>query len=242
MQSAWIVCFLLLCTLLPRQAAGDLVTIDAAKDNTLFETSSDYTSNGIGEGIFSGATFSDGLRRGLVAFDIASVVPAGATITSVLLEMNVSRSLAGVHSSALHRLTSDWGEADSNSNVSGGGMGAPASPGDATWMHTFFDTQDWTTAGGDFVATASASIDIDDNGPVVWGSTPQMVADVQGWLDAPETNFGWIIRTQEGTLGSAKRFDSREISEPSLRPVLRVEYAGTAVRWTTWSATKALFR
>ena len=39
----------------------------------------------------------------------------------------------------------------------GEGDGAPATPNDATWRHRFFDSVFWTTQGGDFSATVSAS-------------------------------------------------------------------------------------
>jgi len=35
--------------------------------------------------------------------------------------------------------------------------GDDAAPGDATWIHTFYDTEDWDSPGGDFVASPSAS-------------------------------------------------------------------------------------
>ena len=52
-----------------------------------------------------------------------------------------------------------------------------------------------------------------------------MAADVQGWLDAPETNFGWgLIAADESVFSSAKQLDSRENQNPSLQPVLSVEF------------------
>src|SRR5262249_3123121 len=57
----------------------------------------------------------------------------------------------------------------------------------------------------------------------VWSSTPQLVADAQDWLNQPATNFGWCLKTNEQE-ASAKRFDSREHPEPTLRPQLTVEF------------------
>ena len=45
---------------------------------------------------------------------------------------------------------------------------------------------------------------------VTWGSTAQMVADVQSWLDTPATNFGWMLRGPESGSSSVKKFGSRE--------------------------------
>lgn len=223
-------------------AAAEQAFLEAARDNTLFEDTSSYRSNGIGDGLFSGLTVNDELRRALIAFDIATAVPAGSQITDVQLQLNMSQQRNGPHTSALHRVTSDWGEGNSNSTERGGGMGAPAAPNDATWAHTFYDTAQWTTVGGDFVAQSSASVAINGDGLVTWGSTAQMVADVQLWLDTPDSNFGWIVLTDEQTPGSAKRFDSREHLGLNTQPLLVVTYVGTAVDSDTWSAIKGLFR
>lgn len=87
-------------------------------------------------------------------------------------------------------------------------------------MHTFFNTQLWDTAGGDFGAQASGSVDVAGNGDYVWQSAG-MVADVQRWVDNRESNFGWLLRGDENTVGSAKRFGSRESDSP---PVLLIQF------------------
>jgi hypothetical protein len=51
-----------------------------------------------------------------------------------------------------------------------------------------------------------------------------MRADVQSWLDEPGTNFGWLLRGNEATLSTAKRFDSRENPILANQPVLVVDY------------------
>ena len=48
-----------------------------------------------------------------------------------------------------------------------------------------------------------------------------MVADVQGWLDNPASNFGWLMLGDESTNLTAKRFDTRESTSP---PVLAITY------------------
>ena len=50
-----------------------------------------------------------------------------------------------------------------------------------------------------------------------------MVADVQGWLDNPASNFGWLMLGDESTNLTAKRFDTRESTSP---PVLAITYIG----------------
>lgn len=200
------------------------VEITASKDNTLYENASGSYSNGSGAGFFAGQNNHGEVRRGLVAFDIAGNLPAGASIQSATLQLNMSRALSGVFSVALHRAQADWGEGASVAFGEEGG-GGTAATGDATWIHTFFNTQLWANAGGDFAAAASATQTIAGNlGFYNWGSTPEMVADVQAWLDTPEENFGWLLLGDEERNASAKRFDSRENPVSENRPVLKIVY------------------
>lgn len=208
-------------------AHGDVAQLGAAKDNTLYENAAGSLSNGVGSHFFAGHTgiITNVVRRGLIAFDVAADIPAGSTIHSATLTLNMSMTSSGAQPVALHRVLSDWGEGLSNA-VGGEGGGALALSGDATWQHTFFSTSFWATDGGDFAAASSASISI---GGVVgfysWGSTANMVADVQMWLDNPPANFGWLLRGNESTLSTAKRFDSKDNLLASVHPVLVVCYS-----------------
>ena len=109
-----------------------------------------------------------------MVFDIAAAMPRGATITSVALKLHISLERGGPHISSVHRLTQDWGEGNSNSLL-GGGQGAVAAVNDATWLHTFYDTSQWSTPGGDFIEQASASTMISAGGWVTWNSTATLV-------------------------------------------------------------------
>jgi hypothetical protein len=229
-----------LCAIGPATATvAEDVAIAAWRDNTLYESSEAVLSNGIGQFLYSGTTNSRGRRRAVLAFDVAAHVPEGATISAVTLRLHLSRDNDGIHTSSLHRLTQAWGEGNSNSSLRGGGGGAPAAANDATWLHTFFPTAVWSTPGGDYLTQPSASTNIGTDSIVLW-SAAAMNADVQAWLDAPGTNFGWIIITEESSSTSAKRFDSRESLTDAYRPVLFVTYQGHAVRAATWSTIKAL--
>ena len=199
------------------------------KDNTLFESSSGNLSNGAGPHIWVGRTGISGgekLQRGVLAFDISGNIPPGASIQSATLTLNLSKAGSGKPTQAVtvHRLLADWGEGGSNSGSGGGGASAQA--GDATWIHTFFSTSTWSNPGGDFVSSPSATMPVggeNGEGFYSWGSTTQMVADIQSWLDAPATNLGWLLRGVE-SVRSARRFDSKENVDPNVRPVLLVEY------------------
>jgi hypothetical protein len=208
------------CTTL---ASANIVNIMPSKDNTLYEydpAEGDH-SNGAGFHFFAGENGMGELRRGVLAFDVAGTIPPGSTITAVTLSMNMSMTQAGAVTVELHKLLADWGEGTSHAPM-GEGDGAPATPNDATWRHRFFDTVFWTTQGGDFSATVSASQSVGGIGQYTWSSA-QMVADVQSWLDNPASNFGWLVLGGETAIAMAKRFDSRESASP---PMLTIEFSG----------------
>ena len=200
--------------------------IDAVKDNTLYEDATGNLSNGSGWHFFAGKTNTGSIRRGLIAFDVASNVPAGATITNVMLTLNMSKSvnIAG-QTVNLHRALADWGEGISDAGgEEGGGQPATATTGDATWLHRFFNTQLWATPGGEFSQTPSADLTVAGVGSYTWATTSQLVSDVQGWLDTPSNNFGWVLVGNEENNQTAKRFDSKDNTNASVRPKLTVIY------------------
>jgi hypothetical protein len=200
------------------------IDIPALKDNTLIQSATGAFSNGSGAHFFAGKNNHGEVRRGLIAFDVAGNIPGGAVIQSARLTLNMSRSISGAHTVALHRVLADWGEGASDAGGEEGG-GANAAPGDATWLHTFFNTKFWTNAGGDFAPEASATLSVGSAGVHTWESTPAMVAEVQAWLDNPASNFGWLLLGNETVNASAKRFDSQQNPVAANRPVLRVVYS-----------------
>jgi hypothetical protein len=214
---------------IPAAALADVVTLSPSRDNSIYEHPLGLLSNGAGPGLFAGRTNQGLIRRALLRFDVAGAVPAGSTITSVTLSLNLSRSNSGNVECGLHRLLVDWGEGTSVAPGEGG-RGTTPSAGDATWLHTFFDASFWSSPGGqpgvDFAQTPSGTATIGAAMmPYQWSSTPGLVADVQSWLNAPGTNFGWMLVGGESALGTAKRFDSREHPEPSQRPTLTITYS-----------------
>jgi len=203
-------------------ARADVVVIGASRDNTLYESPTGALSNGAGEHFFAGKTGEGKIRRGLIRFDVAGALPPGSAITGVTFTLYMSKTQAGPQPVALRRVLKDWGEGASNA-AGDEGAGAPASPGDATWLHTFYDQQFWTAPGGDFAPTPSATSMMDKVGHYTWSSA-EMVADTQAWLDNPAANFGWALLGNESTFSTAKRFDSRENANPAYRPALEVKY------------------
>jgi hypothetical protein len=129
-------------------ASADVVTIGASKDNTLYLSATGALSNGQGDHFFSGITAQNKIRRALLEFDVAAAVPAGSTIQSVRLTLQVTNTISNTQNVSLHRTLADWGEGASNAPGQEGSGGASMN-GDATWIHTFYNGSFWTTAGGD---------------------------------------------------------------------------------------------
>lgn len=205
---------------------ADTITIEPSADTTLIQNADN--ANGGSPGFFAGQTSSFGARRALIKFDVAGAVPAGSTITRTVLQLTVERTTSDDVNFSLHRMTGAWNEG----TVAGfGGGGAPANDGDATWTHRVFNNipslaVPWTNAGGDFVAAASASAVVGESNTYTWGSTQSMITDVQGWLDNPAANNGWLLKAvSEVVIPTAKRFYSREYTDDaSVRPKLTIEF------------------
>jgi hypothetical protein len=204
-------------------ARAGTVAISAQRDATLIEDGSGALANGSGPHLFAGRTSQSGgsIRRAVIAFDVAAAVPRGAPITAVRLQLSMSQSNADLETVRIHRVTSSWTE---GSSIAGGGSGAPALPGDVTWLHRSYDDVRWPSPGGDFGSSASASALVGGPGSYSWGSTAELVADVQSWLDDPTSNHGWMLIGDESASATVKRFDARENADPTVRPVLVVDF------------------
>jgi hypothetical protein len=206
---------------------AETIQLSPSKDNTLYEDDFGSTSNGQGQFFFAGRTDGGSIRRGLIAFDIACNIPPGSTIESVTLTLHVSRAHGVEIAVDLHAARVDWGEGASMAIGEEGG-GAPAEPGDATWLHTFYDNQRWTTSGGDFSPVITSNSAVTGTGFYTFDSMydPGLVSDVQRWLEQPDANFGWVLVVgDESFPRSAKRFDSRENGSPEFQPSLTVTYS-----------------
>jgi hypothetical protein len=229
----------LLATALAATASAETAIVPAAADNTLIESAIGAASNGVGPAVFVGRTSQSAgsRRRALLWFDVAAALPSVAIVTRAELGLMLTPSNPSPIQIGLHRVLAAWGEGVSSAS---GGGGAPAAPGDATWLHTFYDAAFWETPGGDFLAAASATAQAGEAGGVSWGPTPAAIADVQAWVDFPDTNYGWLLLGGEDSPTSSKRFASREADDPATRPQLRVEYEVPCARLDLESAARAL--
>jgi hypothetical protein len=241
---------------------ADVAVCPALKDSSLDSGASQNYSDGGGPGFFAG---TDGdpspgnIHRALIAFDLSGI-PAGSTITNVQMTLTLAlvagagQGLNEANSAtiSLYDISRNWGEGTNGSTftgVQGSGHGLPANPGDATWDAASFEQTFWVNAGGDHSSTASCTYTLMGNTvgtAFTWPSTPQMVADVQGWLNNPSTNFGWeLINADETDLRTLYGFYSREWSTfpggmASQEPALQVTYTPPVTvpvpMWSPWAA------
>lgn len=208
---------LLLPCFLPLTMLAEHVQLKPVADTFIAEAFPDKNFGGM---LFlnCGTTQTFTTNRGLMKFDIAGSIPAGAKIVSVALTNEVVGQPDEPWNSAncgLHRLLRDWGEGDNVASKPS--QAAAAGTNEACWTHRFaFTTNTWGQPGGqpgvDYVEAPSVTEFIYDAGLFyVFGPTTQMVADVQRWLDASSENFGWmLIEQSETTDWTARRYGSRE--------------------------------
>lgn len=198
---------------------GATATVRPASDTTLFEKFPG-ANLGAASTIVAGTVNTGQRSRSLIQFNVAGVIPVGAVINTVTLTLRTVDQPPGAISSTfdLRRVLQAWGEGAKNNRI-----GSPASIGEATWNHRSFSLQPWAAPGGasgtDFSTVLSASKSISGLGAFTFASNPQLVADVQSWLDNPANNFGWMLSSEsEATRKTAKRFGSREdvVNAPTL--------------------------
>jgi hypothetical protein len=201
----------------PSLVSAATVVLFPAQDTSIYSETDN--SNGAG-GLFAGQTVSQNLRRALMRFDVSGI-PAGAVITAASL--TVTQTKIGPSAAAtfeLRPLAAAWGEGV----ASGSGVGAPPNAGDATWNYRFYGGSLWSTSGGNF-GGVSASTPIGTDNMAYLFSSQSLVANVQSWVQAPASNFGWILKAANETPGvtTAREFGSRETGGNAV-PRLSVTY------------------
>ncbi|QQS08695.1 MAG: multicopper oxidase family protein [Phycisphaerales bacterium] len=217
---------LALAVTLTTPALADSVVLTPTKDATLIEDAQGDFANGGEDGFQVGHTnqggAGEGIRRGILAFNLSSI-PAGSTINSVTLKLTaIQNNASGNFNITLHKVLADWGEGTSTGGTGGGSGGAPTT-NSVTWIHRFFSGTNWSTAGGQFTAGSSATLSVGATGAYTWSSAG-MITDVSNWVNNSSTNFGWIVRGNETTLGSTKKFASRTFATTASRPTLTVDF------------------
>jgi hypothetical protein len=211
--------------LLASSVDAALVTLSPIADATIYGEGTDQ-ANGRGIGLIAGnnANSISATRRALLRFDL-SAIPADASIQMVQLRLYLERENTGLPplQMSLHRLTRSWTEGATAPSANGGG-GAPAGPGDVTWLAASLPGQLWVNPGGDFTAAASAVTPVGAAGQSYFWEGPGLVSDVQSAVLSPENHHGWVLLGDESQTRTAKLFSSREATDPTRRPELTVFY------------------
>jgi hypothetical protein len=202
---------------------ADTVSLVPVADTALWQEND--TNNLGGElSLPAGGNSSANISRALFRFDLASIPPS-AIITNVTLRLYVTNAPTKTNpvnsTFVLHRVLRDWGEGNKKS-PDVGRNGAQATTGEATWNARFYPATLWSSPGAaapvDYSSTQAGTNFVTGLGSYLFGSSSNLVADVQSWVANPATNFGWMLRSlAEATAFSNRRFASRE---DSLNPPL----------------------
>ncbi len=193
-------------------------------------------------------------RRSLIYFDLSALpsgavidsvsltmVMSGGAPSGLGAGGDHPQGYTGPLDISLDRMLANWGAGSSGAGMGNGGSVAPgtggppggsggashgfaATPGDATWIYNSFNTSSWTTPGGDYVTTPSATQGVSINPQYVTWSSSSLVSDVQGWVNNSATNFGWMIVGDESTNGTSRLFVSSESPNTAYRPALTIVY------------------
>ena len=146
-------------------------------------------------------TRKNGVRdRGLIRFDLSSL-PKKTVVKTVRLKLRTVREPSIPFDSlfSIYRVFRHWNDS-------------------ATWLNRV-EAIPWSMPGGavgtDYDAKPSAAVPVERLGWYEFGPTAELNADVQLWIDSPESNHGWmIISDAESTGRSARHFGSSESSTP----------------------------
>jgi len=249
MKLSWLIAGLLGAALVHvPHADATVVNIPTAQDATLFGGASYVDRSSSGPGLFVGTDAMRLPKRGLISFDVASYVPAGATITDVALTLYLGQVAGAANATTpgpgapletirLYEVTTPWrGGTNGTSGYpgpgfNGSGQGFVPNSGDVTWAHSSYSSAAWNTAGGDFATTQSAALAVGETigAAYSWTSTAALIADVQGWLDGATPNDGLLLKNDdESGQYSYRAFYTREGATeqgvPQNAPVLTVSY------------------
>ncbi len=151
------------------------------------------------------------IRRGLLRFDLTAI-PASAVIRDARLTLAVVRvpQNPGNSTFELRRVLRSWHESEATWNGPTNG---------STWQVP------GALGAQDVASVVAGTASLPGLGPMVFGDSTNLVADIQGWLRAPAANHGWLLRSQdEATLRTARHFAAREQLNPAVRPRLTIEY------------------
>src|SRR5262245_20508912 len=209
------------------------VAIPAIRDVTLYEDAAGQTTNDAGTCVFVGDSPTGLARRALFAFDVAGNVPAHSRIVFAQLQLTIALAPPGAAPLpvTVHRMQVTWPEGATAATGSGD-SGTQANTGDTTWLHRVFASSQWLAAGGDFEPVPSGTFTMPTLGVFALGSNDALVADVQAWLDGALPNHGWLLKTDELGVQTARRIHSRQTTLVGVAPQLQIGYVPPGNSWS----------
>lgn len=171
-------------------------TIPASQDATIY-WQAPGTADGGGQWLHSRFDELADLQTHdfLLRFDVASQIPAGATVQSARIELVcVEVFSTAAFPLVAQRVTQPWTEGPSDA-AANEWVGVAAQAGDVTASHASFPTTAWTLP----IVVPGVVTGAPMQPPGVWvlPSTPNAIAAAQAWLDQPAANFGLYLSTQE---------------------------------------------
>lgn len=162
----------------------------------------------------------------LMKFDLSDL-PTDADVKNVRMTLNFSDAPTIALIPRLWPMEEGWTEGPADpANVY---VGDPASSGDATWMHSSYDTP-WTA--GDVQLAADNMAEISGIGTITSSSTvivvnsgnnPDFEDWVKDWIANPSDNHGFAMVTSANA--NAQMY-SRYSSQNIFRPTLEIDYEG----------------
>jgi hypothetical protein len=181
-------------------------------------------NNGASPSIYTGENGQTGVMRGLVRFTMPAQLRGRLTVSRVALTMITRGTGVGDTTAptaameSLDAITVAWQEGlGFGDAITANTVGQACGTSGATWNQP--DCAGGVPWSGGSVSPASsgtAAVPASLETAVTWDSDQPgnagMIADVQSWLDSPDTNQGWrLASSTEGMNGKAQRFYSREV-------------------------------
>jgi endonuclease/exonuclease/phosphatase family metal-dependent hydrolase len=185
----------------PATQVTDVMIQAGASANTNFNASAMLATRA--------STNPDYLRRALIKFDTQNTIPSGSKITSAVMTLTVKAGgTDAARTIAVYPVTSSFVQEQ------------------ATWNIRRTATA-WTTLGGDFGAKTASFVASNAAGTKV---SVDVTGLVQAAVSAGSSRYTRIALADLGasTRASYREYFSSKAVDPSVRPVLKVVYGGTA--------------
>lgn len=222
---------------------AEQITLTAVADTSLWQRETNHNLGGT-PFLPAGNVGSDGnfsKTRMLVKFDLVGALPEGAIVQSASVYLRVVRApdpakLSRNSTFMGRRVLKNWGEGNKIYTDPQTPMTSTlqATAGEATWDHRFAGDPSgtWAMPGGDFTDNdfaeaedfdffSSQTADRDVESPL----NAEGLTTIKDWLTDSSSNFGWVIKSELTSGGTARQFASREYSIPEHRPQLSIVYA-----------------